>query len=259
MLKKIFKLIFKTFAWIIGVIVVLTVVGYLTMGFWIKPLINHVAPQFTKTSVTLDKTDISLLSGRFALKGLKVGNPAGFSEPYMFELGEFAVQFQPKSIFTDKIIVDSVLIKGAQITAETNQKAQINLMVLNENVQSALKNNTSAPQAEKTKTVKTTSKSSKSVIIKDLQILDTKLQIAMMGHSSTMTLPDIHEKNIGEKKSVSIIDSIKLIVDKLTLEPINQMTKATQQLLKNALDTISKRTQNKKELKGITNAISDLF
>ena len=259
MFKKLLKFIFKTLAWLVGLLLVVIVVGYLTMGLWIKPLIGYVVPKFTKTTASIESADISLLSGRLALKGLKIGNPAGFSEPYIFELGEFSVQFQPKTILSDKIIVDSVLIKGTQITAEINKNAQTNLLVLNENVQSVLNSKTQTVPTKQNDTQKTPSKSQKSVIIKDLQILDTTIRFAMMGHSSSVNLPNIQEKNIGEKKNMSLKQTFQLLVDKLTLEPIKEMQKATQKALKEALNKISERAKENKEVKALSNVLSNIF
>lgn len=259
MFKKLLKFIFKTLAWLIGLLLVIIVVGYLTMGLWINPLIGFVVPKITQTSASLEQADISLLSGRLALKGLKIGNPTGFSEPYVFELGEFAVEFQPKSILTNKIIVNKILIKGTQITAEINQMGQTNLLVLNNNVQSKLNTNTPQEAINKEKTASTTKKSTKSVVIKDLQILDTKLNFAMMGHTGTLTLPNIQEKDIGEKKNLSLKESIQLLFDKLTLEPINEMQKSTQKMLKGALDKISSKIKDDKTIKSLSETLSNIF
>lgn len=258
MFKKLLKFIFKTLAWLVGLLLIIIVLGYLTMGLWIKPLIGFVVPKITQTSASLEQADISLLSGRLALKGLKIGNPTGFSEPYIFELGEFAVEFQPKSILTNKIIVNKILIKGTQITAEINQMGQTNLLVLNNNVQSKLNTNTSKETINKEKTASTT-KSTKTVVIKDLQILDTKLNFAMMGHTGTLTLPNIQEKNIGEKKSLSLKESIQLLFDKLTLEPINEMQKSTKKMLKGALDKISSKIKDDKTIKSLSETLSNIF
>jgi uncharacterized protein involved in outer membrane biogenesis len=257
MFKKLLKFIFKTLAWLVGLLLIIIVLGYLTMGLWIKPLIGFVVPKITQTSASLEQADISLLSGRLALKGLKIGNPAGFSEPYVFELGEFAVEFQPKSILTNKIIVNKILIKGTQITAEINQMGQTNLLVLNNNVQSKLNAPPQKKAINKEKTA--TTKSTKTVVIKDLQILDTKLNFAMMGHTGTLTLPNIQEKNIGEKKNLSLKESIQLLFDKLTLEPINEMQKSTQKMLKGALDKISSKINDDKAIKSLSETLSNIF
>ena len=61
----------------------------------------------TKTSASLEDVDLSLFSGNIALKGLKIGNPQGFAAPNAFELGQISVKFDPKSLLTSKIIINS--------------------------------------------------------------------------------------------------------------------------------------------------------
>ncbi len=259
MLKKSLKFISKTLAWLIALTTVTVIIAYLTVGFWIKPLINQFVSPLTKTSVFLEKVDVSLLSGKLSLQGLKIANPADFKEPFAFELDEFSIQFQPKSVFTDKIIVDKVLIKGTQITAELNAKAQTNLMVISQNVQNAL-----TPVAQKSTTAesnsaKKTESAKKMVVIKDLQILDTKLHFALMGKVSTISIPNIYEKNIGEKKDISLKQSLELLINKLTSESFNEMKNSTQNLLKGALDEVSKRTGKNEAVQSLSKAISSFF
>lgn len=255
MFKKLFKILFKTLLWLVAIILVVSVVAYLTAGMWIKPVISTVVPKITQTSASLQSADISLFSGRLALKGLKVGNPAGFNDPYVFELGEISVKFQPKTVFSDKIVVDQVLIKGTKIVSEYNQKGQMNLMVLNDAVQSRTNQGTTQPQKAK-KESKKAEGSNKTVVIKDLQILDTSLRFAVMGHGTTLNLPDIQEKNIGEKKKMTTLETVQMIVNKLTVEPIKEMAKTTQNALKDAFKTIEQHTKSNESVQKLKDALS---
>jgi len=257
-MKKLLKFLFKTLFWLFIIVVVAIVVGYLTMSSWIKPLVSVVVPKITKTEVSLKSADIALFSGRFGLNGLKIANPTGFAEPYIFELGEISVQFQPKSVLTDKIIVDKVLIKDTQIVAEYNQRAQMNLMVLKNNVQKNLSQGKTEPttQTPANTSSNTGSKSTKSVIIKDLQILDTSVRFAVLGSSVTIPLPNIQEKNIGEKKKTTLVDSIQMVVDKLTMEPIKEMGKTGEKALSNAFKAIEQHTNDAPVLKNIKDTLS---
>ena len=80
-----------------------------------------------------------------------------------------------------------------------------------------------------------------------------------MGHSSSVNLPNIQEKNIGEKKNMSLKQTFQLLVDKLTLEPIKEMQKATQNALKDALNKISERAKENKNVKTLSNMLSNIF
>ena len=89
------------------------------------------------------------------------------------------------------------MIDGTHVSAEATYKdGQItsNLTTLKNNVDTFIKkssNQSTTPKKEvkKESTVKSSSPS-KTVVIKDLQILDTKLNFAMMGHTGTLTLPE---------------------------------------------------------------------
>lgn len=259
-MKKIFKFLLRTLLWLLAILLIALVVGYFTASIWIKPVVSKIVPKITQTSASLESADISLFSGRLALKGLKIGNPAGFKDPYVFEVGEISVKFQPKSIFTNKIIVDQVLIKGTQIVAEYNQKAEMNLLVLNENVQSSLNpgKTNNAAQAQAKAPQKTATKAGKSVVIKDLQILDTKLRFAMMGRGATLPLPNIQQKNIGEKKKMTWGESIQMVADMLTVESIKEMGKAGQKLLKDAFKVIESHTTDTETVKGLKDMFSSI-
>ena len=259
MLKKISKILLKLILWLIACLAVISAVIYFTAGLWIKPVVGFVVPKITQTKVSLADADISLFSGRLGIKGLKIGNPDGFKEPDIFELAEFSVQFKPRSVFTNKIIIDQVLIKGTQIVAEYNQLGQLNLMVLNDNVQSLLNKDAPKQQVAQVQTSSDKSKKSsgKDVVIKDLQILDSKMSFAMMGRSMTLNLPNIQEKNIGEKKKMTFSQSIQLLIDKLTLEPINEMAKSAHNALQNAFKTIEEHTKNSQIINKLKNSFNE--
>ena len=258
-MKKLFKFLLKTLLWLLAILLVVVVVGYLTAGIWIKSVVSSFVPKVTHTTASLESADISLFSGRLALKGLKIGSPAGFKDPYVFELGEVSVQFQPKTIFSNKIIVDQVLIKGTKITAEYNQKAQMNLMVLNDNVQSSLNQGNAGQAVQNQKAAKTDAKSGKAVVIKDLKIVDTSVRFSVMGHGQTFNLPDIQQKNIGEKKKTTFAEGIRLISETLTVESMQAMAKAGQNAVKDALKVIESHTtdsESVKKLKGILSEVN---
>ena len=260
-MKKLFKFLLKTLLWLIAILLIVVVVAYFTASLWIKPVVSSVVPKITRTSASLDSADISLFSGRLALKGLKIGNPEGFKEPYVFELGEISIRFQPKTIFSNKIIVDQVLIKGTQILAEYNKSAQMNLLVLNDNVNASLGGgkSTKTGNAPAKGNTQKQAKSNKAVVIRDLQFLDSKLHFAMGGHVATLNLPNIKEKNIGEKKKVTWAESIQLILEKLTLEPLQEIAKSSQQLLKDAFKVVEQHTPDKKTVGKLKDMISAGF
>ena len=204
------KKLFKFLLWLLAIIIVLVVAIYLTAGIWLKSAVSTLVPQMTKTPASLEKADISLLSGRISFKGLKIGNPAGFVSKNAFELGEISVKFEPKSLFSSKIVINEIKIDGTKIAAELARTGNVNLMILNDNIQEYLGNPTSRDplNSNKEEQKKIEKKSEKTVLVKDLKITNSSLDFAVMTQKMKVKLPDIQQKNIGEKKKEMNINEL---------------------------------------------------
>lgn len=203
--KSWIKRIFKFFAWLIIILAILIVAVYLTLGIIVKKAVTTVVPPVTGTTVNVEDVDLSLLSGHVSIKGFKIGNPDGFAAPSIFELGSIVVEFEPKSILSDKIIIKKVAIDKTSAAAEIDKRGEVNIMVLQQNIENYLNQGSATTAADK-KTSTTASESGgsgKKVIIKDLTINDSKLQLGVIGQVMTINLPNIHKTGIGEEKGKS--------------------------------------------------------
>ncbi len=203
--KSWIKRIFKFFAWLIVILAILIVAVYLTLGIIVKKAVTTAVPPITGTTVDVEDIDLSLLSGHISIKGFKIGNPDGFTAPSIFELGSIVVEFEPKSILSDKIIIKKVAINKTSAAAEIDKRGEVNIMVLQQNIENYLNQGSATTAADK-KTSTTTSESGgsgKKVIIKDLTINDSKLQLGVIGQVMTINLPNIHKTGIGEEKGKS--------------------------------------------------------
>ena len=102
------KRILKIFMWLI-VILIATVIGiYLSLGFIVKKAVSTAVPPITGTAASVENVDISLFKGHVGIEGLKIGNPKGFAEENVFELGSIMVDFDVKSVLTNKIIIKQI-------------------------------------------------------------------------------------------------------------------------------------------------------
>lgn len=203
--KSRIKRIFKFFTWLIIILAILIIAVYLTLGIIVKKAVTTVVPPVTGTTVDVEDVDLSLLSGHVSIKGFKIGNPDGFAAPSIFELGSIVVEFEPKSVLTDKIIIKKVAINKTSAAAEIDKRGEVNIMVLQQNIENYL-NQGSATTAVDKKTSTTASESGgngKKVVIKDLTINDSKLQLGVIGQVMTINLPNIHKTGIGEEKGKS--------------------------------------------------------
>lgn len=229
--------IFKFFLYLILFLILLLVALYFSAGFLIKTGVNTFLPKVTGTTATLEDVDLSLFKGQVELKGLKIGNPAGFTNPTVFELGHILVDVDPKSVLSQKIIVRRVLIENTNATAEINKSGAINLTTLNNNVQNFIgASDKKAADTSAQTTTDTTAKPAKSVVVKDLKINDSGLNLGVAGQVISLKLPNIHKTNIGEgKKSNSIGDTIAVILSYFSQESLSALANSTNELLKQSL------------------------
>lgn len=225
---------------IVGVLLLLVigaVIGiYYYLGTIVKEAIGRFVPPVTGTTASVDHVDLALIGGYIDIRGLKIGNPAGFSDKNIFELGSVRVDFEPKTVLSDKIIINSVAVSGTKVSAELK-----NLYSLDSNVK-ALQRNIESYMGSENKTTKTesakteSSAASKQVVVRDLSVKGSELTVGVGGQTVTLPLPDIHQKNIGEgKEKKSLVQVMADLLDSLSLESVKALAKAVQDLAKQGL------------------------
>jgi len=228
------------------VIAMLAVAGvYYYLGDIVKYGIGRFVPEMTQTTAAVDKVDLSLLNGRVEIVGLKIGNPRGFSDQNIFELGRVLVLFEPKSVLSDKIIVKQVKITGTAVSAELKNLYSLdsNVSALQQNINAYLGGGKSSAKADKPVAQKSAAKSSggKKVIIKDLTIADSRLSVGVSGKTATIPLPDIHKTGIGEeKKGKTIGEAVADILNMVSVESVKAMTQAVADLAKQGVEGAEK-------------------
>lgn len=123
----------KAIGWIIG-IVALIVVGlgvYLVMnsGSLIKTAVETLGPQYLGVDVRLDSAEISITEGTGELRGLVIGNPAGFDGPHAFSLGRIRLGLDPAAQSESLIVIREILVDSADL-AIIAQGGQTNLQAI---------------------------------------------------------------------------------------------------------------------------------
>jgi len=168
----------------------------------VKTVIEQAGSRVAGVPVRLSSVKIALTDGKASLKGLTVGNPAGFKTPNAVSLGEIAVAIDTGSVTKNPIVIKEVTIAGAEVTYEIGGSGGSNVDAIQKNVQSftaanggGSKAGTAAPAAE-TKD----EKDAKKLVIELLQLKDGKVTLAtpLPGGKATGSLPDIKLTNIGK-------------------------------------------------------------
>ncbi len=248
MIKKIF----------IGLLVLLAILiaalcgVYMYAGEIIKAAVEKFVPEVTQTNVRLHNVDIALLRGHVGLSGLKIGNPKGYASENAFGVKTISVDFDPKSILTDKIVIQQILIDGIQVAAEAtyeNGQVKSNLTQIQKNVESYLTKGQKeaskpTPAVAQTKPVASEG-SSKQVVIRDLQINNSELTVGVMKQVVSVALPNIQQKNIGEGKKTTWQDAVAYIFNKVSTESVKATVTAIQDALrKGSLQIIGLAEEN---------------
>jgi hypothetical protein len=102
---------------VVGLVVVLLLLE-LCLGRIVKAAIETVGPHLTGTTVTVDDVDISPRLGSGTLRGLVVGNPPPFKEPYALRLGEVHVRLDLPSLRSNTVVVTSIIVTDAEVVVE---------------------------------------------------------------------------------------------------------------------------------------------
>lgn len=203
---------------------------YLTPSFEsiVKQVVHKYGSAVTGTEVNLEGFSLKLADGEGHIGKITVGNPQNYKLKNALELGGISVKVNIKSLTGDVIIIESVEIDKPVINYEILSLTQNNLSRLLENIQ---KNTAPAEKAEKKAVqkdkavepqaeVKKTDSTGKKVIIKKLVVRNGEISVAASAAAdltkTTVKLPEITLKNIGEdKKGATIAETVSKVLSKI--------------------------------------------
>jgi uncharacterized protein involved in outer membrane biogenesis len=215
---------------IIGVVVglVLVVVGAvilvgMNLNSIIKNAVETQGSKLAKVSITLDKVSLSLLSGKGEISGLVIGNPEGFKSPSAMRIGQASLHIEPRSVFSDKVIIRSIIVKAPEITLE-GDLIKNNLSKLAANVDESAK---SAPAAEPAAKGPSASKGpGKKLQLDEFLLTDAKVTIvqSVVGSSTNnAVLPKLEIKNLGQgPEGITGPELAKKLLGSVCVEAVKQ-------------------------------------
>jgi hypothetical protein len=188
----------KIVIWLLGVIVAVVLLAALAVHLFldsaIKRGVESKGSTLTKVEVKLNSVHISLLSGSGKVKGLAVGNPEGFKTPSAISVGTASVSLQPRSIFSDPVMIHSIEVQAPEITFETDLH-QNNLSKILANLKETTGSGGQQPTQPKE------ASAGKKLVIDDFRIIGGKIHVSVTmlgGRSATYPLDDIQLKDLGK-------------------------------------------------------------
>ena len=165
---------------------------HLWLGTLVKIAIVEIGSRLTKTTVKLESVRIDLLNGLVQLDGLEIGNPPGFTAPNAVRLGTARVVLNVRSVLSDTVVIDEILVEAPDITFEGLPTS--NLSVIQGNVTAAVPAGSSKPADDKPAAT-----GSRKLLIKKISLVNGRVAARFGGQSLRLALPNIHLTDIGKE------------------------------------------------------------
>jgi uncharacterized protein involved in outer membrane biogenesis len=262
---------------IIGIIVAAVLFLFSNLDGIIKEAVEKYGSEFTEAKVELNEVELSITSGKGALRGFTVGNPKGFQTDSAMKLGEVSIEVDPNSVTSDPIVIKQILIAGPEITYELGDGGS-NIDVLQANVQKHVggagggKSAQPAAKKEEKPAADGEQEEGPKLIIENLIIRDGKVSVSaafLKGKKLGAPLPTIHLKDIGkdgkgatpaeiaDKVFTAIKNAATDSVKVLDLGKLQDLAKGGTDAAKKALEGVT--SGGAKGVEGATDKLKGLF
>jgi AsmA family len=243
---------------LVALIVIAMIVVSFFLGAIVKTGIETVGPKITQTTLTVNAVDLSLLTGSAKIKGLVIGNPAGYKAPNSISVGLAAVSVSPMSVLSGKIVVKSVRVESPEITFEGNPFGANNLKKIQDNANASAASLQSTPSTNQPAKTAAPAKPGKKLEVDDFIITGAKIHF---GTGPTLPLPDIHLTNLGKgPEGITPAELTKQVLSEVVSGTIKAVGSAATNIGKDAgkLGKGAGKTVGK-DVNKITKGIGNLF
>jgi uncharacterized protein involved in outer membrane biogenesis len=227
-------------------LVVIALIGVIIasafLGDIVKKGVETVGPKITKVSINLDEVHLSLLTGSARVRGLVIGNPAGYQTPHAISASTIAVGVNPLSVLSDKIVLRSVYLESPEITFEGGLGGNNLSQILN-NINAATKTggavatNTASP-----------AQPSKKFELDDLLITGAKVHVSLtdLGEKKlTLDLPPIHLTGLGTgAEGITAADLSRNVLSAILSATLKAVSKESGNLGKDAQNLLKAGVKN---------------
>ena len=238
---------------LVVVLVVVLVVAFFSLDSLAKSGFNNVGPKITKVDTRLSGAAISPFSGSGELSGLFIGNPTGYKGASSIEAKDIKVAIKLGSVFSDKLVVEQVHVKGPEITFEGGLSGN-NLSKLLANIQETSGGGAQAQPAASGNSGQRKLQVNEFVI--EGGIIHVNLT-DLGGRSMTVPLPEIRLENLGsDSQGITQAELAKQIMEKLLVSVTSVVTKEMTKLGAGVTDIGKGAT---KQLEGATKGLKDIF
>jgi hypothetical protein len=229
------------------VVIALIVVAVFLDGI-VKTGVETVGPKIVQVPVTLESIHIGILSGSAKVKGLVLGNPAGYKTPNAVSVGLAEVSVDVASALSDKIVIHSIRVDAPEITFEGGLSDN-NLFKIRDNLSAGAATGTNAPAAG--------AKPAKKIEVDDFLITNAVIHLnftGLGGLKMNLPLPTIHLTDLGKGDAgLTPADLTKRIFEAITTSTLKEVKDAVANLGKEAGKAATGAVKN------VTSGLGGLF
>jgi uncharacterized protein involved in outer membrane biogenesis len=155
----------------------------------VQAAIGKYGSAMTGATVQVAGVKIKATDGQGALKGLLVGNPAGFKTPYAVKADSIELEVDVASLTKDVVLVKKIVVLSPEVIYEKGE-TMTNFDAIQANIARYLGPSTSSGPGKK-------------LIVQEFTIRGAKAQASaafMNGKTVTVALPDIQLRDLGKAK-----------------------------------------------------------
>lgn len=190
--------------------------AYNSLDVIVKVALEHYGPDVAGVSVTVGGVSISPHDGRGSLKGVEIGNPAGFSAPRAARLGEISIALDPATLRAPIVIVHDITIDSPVITYERG-KGGTNLDAIQRNIAAYVSR--SAPVSPGGDGSAPVTDARHKFVIEKLSIRGAKVTMTtagLKGQGVSFDIPDIELTDVGKGRGgVTASEAANLVASAL--------------------------------------------
>lgn len=209
---------------------------YSSLDSLVASAIRTYGPEITGVTVKLDGVAIKPTEGSAELRGLVLGNPAGFKTPRALSLGAIQMKLDTDSLTKDVILIHELTIAKPEITYEQGNGSS-NMETIQRHVEKYVADATGGkPEAKEDKK----KEPGKKLVIEHVYIKDAKAEVSaelLKGKVISVPIADLHLTDIGKKTNgATAAEAAKQILGAMT----NSVTKAASSVFSGAVEGVKK-------------------
>jgi uncharacterized protein involved in outer membrane biogenesis len=154
----------------------------------VKDAIEKYGSEMTRARVTVAAVEIGAADGRGVIRGLSIGNPAGFRTPHALEVAEIEVAVDLASLAGDVVTISRIAIAAPDVIYEKGD-AGTNFDAIQKNIAAYI-----GPSKQD---------GGKKLIVTEFTLRRARAQASaafMQGKTVAVALPDITLRDLGKSK-----------------------------------------------------------